>query len=97
MHINPAPEAGDTITYSYYWEPPTIATTAAEVICPDINIIARLALKEIYEGEDEQDLADKQGNIAEQMIVEHIGKDNIPAVGQFYTMNPIEGYGIGNY
>lgn len=98
VHINPAPTALETITYSYYWEPPTKTATSDEVICPDINIIARLALGEIYEGEDEQDLADKQKNIGEQLINEYVGKENAPAINQIYTVNPVEGnLGIGTY
>lgn len=101
MHINPAPTSSETITYTYYWEPPTKTATTDEVICPDIQILARLALGEIYESEDEQDLADKQKNIAEQLISEVIGKENSPAINQLYTVNPIESgsgnMGIGNY
>ena len=101
MHINPAPAATDTITYSFYWEPPEKTATTDEAICPDIEILARLALGQIYEGEDEQDLADKTKNIAEQMIADYIGKDNAPAVNQIYTMDAIENststHGIGNY
>ena len=101
MHINPAPATSETITYSYYWEPPAKTTTTDEIICPDVNILARLALGDIYEGEDEEDLANKQKNIAEQLIGEYIGKDNAPAVNQIYTMDSIENasytHGIGTY
>lgn len=101
MHINPAPAATETITYSFYWEPPTKTDTTDEIICPDPAILARLALKEIYEGEDEQDLADKMGNVAEQMINEYVAKDNSPAVNQTYSMGAIENVtsinGIGTY
>lgn len=101
MHINPAPAVTNTITYSYYWEPPEKTATTDEIICPDIQIIARLALGEVYEGEDEQELADKMKNIAEQMILEFIGKDNAPAINQTYSMGAIENVtstnGIGNY
>ena len=101
MHINPAPAATDTITYSYYWEPPEKTATTDEIICPDIQIVARLALGEIYEGEDEQDLADKQKNVAEQLINEYISKDNAPAVNQTYSMGAIENVtstnGFGTY
>jgi hypothetical protein len=101
VHINPAPAATDTITYSYYWEPPAKTGTTDEVICPDLNILARLALGDIYDGEDEQDLSDKQKNIAEQLISEVIGKENAPAVNQLYTMGAIENSlgikGFGTY
>jgi hypothetical protein len=98
IHINPAPAATDTITYSYYWEPPTKTLTTDEVICPDINILARMALAQIYEGEDEIDLANSMKQEAEQMILEYISKDNAPAVNQLITMpSAITTKGIGNY
>lgn len=101
MHINPAPAATETITYSYYWEPPELTATTEYVTCPNIKIIALLALGEIYDGEDEQDSADKVRNEAEQLISELIGLDNAPAVNQLYQMYPIESSisskGIGEY
>ena len=101
MHINPAPAATDTITYSFYWEPPEITLASEYVICPNTRIIAYLALAEIYDGEDEGDLADKRRIEAEQLIAEVIGQDNAPAVNQLITMYPIESAttstGIGTY
>ena len=101
MHINPAPAATQTITYSYYWEPPEITLASEYVICPNTRIIAYLALAEIYDGEDEGDLADKRRIEAEQLIAEVIGQDNAPAVNQLITMYPIESAttstGIGTY
>lgn len=101
MHINPAPAATDTITYTYYWEPPAKTLTTDEVICPDIQILARLALAQIYEGEDEQDMALNLKSEAEQLISEQMAKDNAPAVNQLYTMDSIENQtvptGIGTY
>lgn len=101
MHINPAPAATDTITYSFYWEPPAKTATTDEIICPNVKIIALLALAEIYEGEDETDLAREKKNEAEQMIAEAIGVENAPAVNQIYTMeateNAVSSKGIGNY
>lgn len=101
MHINPAPAATETITYSYYWEPPTKTATTDEIICPDIKILALLALAEIYESEDERDLAKETKNEAEQLILECISKENSPAVNQLYTMDATENstsvQGIGTY
>ena len=101
MHINPAPAATQTITYSYYLEPPEITLASEYVICPNTRIIAYLALAEIYDGEDEGDLADKRRIEAEQLIAEVIGQDNAPAVNQLITMYPIESAtsstGIGTY
>lgn len=101
MYINPAPAATKTITYTYYWEPPAKTTTSDEVICPDLRILALLALAEIYDGEDERDYAIEKRNAAEQLIGECVGKENAPAINQLYTMSPIESvtsdHGIGNY
>lgn len=101
MHINPAVAATETITYSYYWEPPTKTATTDEIICPDIKILALLALAEIYESEDERDLAKETKNEAEQLILECISKENSPAVNQLYTMDATENstsvQGIGTY
>jgi len=101
VHINPAPAATETITYSFYWEPPAKTLTSDDVICPDTGIIARLALGEIYESEDEQELADKQKNVAEQLIAEYVSKDNSPAVNQLYQVEAIENMpnksGYGTY
>ena len=101
MHINPAPAATDTITYSFYWEPPTKTATTDEIICPNLKILALLGLAEIYESEDERDLAKETKNEAEQLILECIAKENSPAVNQLYEMiateNSTSAHGIGNY
>ncbi|MGE9191044.1 hypothetical protein, partial [Escherichia coli] len=47
MHINPAPDTGTTIYYSYYWTPPARTLTTDDVICPNPEIIAYLALAQI--------------------------------------------------
>jgi hypothetical protein len=101
MFINPKPASTDTITYSYYWEPPTKTATTDEVICPNLNVLADLTLAQIYESEDERDLALEKKNEAEQLIAECISKENSPAVNQLYSMGAIENvtssHGIGNY
>lgn len=97
MHINPAPEATDTITYSYYWEPPALTATTDYCVCPNPKIIALLASAEIHEGEDERDIAKEEKNEAEILISEMIGTDNMPAQNQLYSMGAIENSGIGNY
>ena len=101
MHINPAPQTTETITYSFYWEPPAKTATTDEIICPDTQVLARLALAQIYEGEDEQTMAKDLKNEAEQLITEYISKENAPAVNQIYTVNPIESgtsnRGFGSY
>jgi hypothetical protein len=97
MHINPAPAATDTITYSYYWVPPTLTATTDYCLCPNPKIIALLASADIHIGEDEVDVADKEKNEAEQLINEVIGVDNAPAQNQTYGTPVIEGKGLGNY
>jgi len=101
LHINPAPAATETITYSYYWEPPVKTATTDKILCPDVKIIALIALADLYDGEDETDLADRKRNEAEQMISEYIGKENAPAVNQLYGMGAIESAtvtrGVGTY
>jgi hypothetical protein len=97
MYLNPAPVATDTITYSYYWEPPVKTLTTDKVLCPNMRIIALLALAEIYESEDEGDLAVEKKNEVEQLISECVSKENSPAVNQFYAMGVAENSGIGNY
>lgn len=101
MHINPAPASTETITYTYFWEPPDLTLTTDKVICPDPQIIALLALAEIFEGEDETELAIVKKNEAEQAISDVVGQDNTPALGQLYTVKANENQsgnnGIGTY
>jgi hypothetical protein len=97
MHINPAPAATDTITYSYYWEPSTLTATTDYCVCPNPKIIALMASAEIHESEDERDVAKEEKNEAEQLISELYGQDNSPAWNQLYGVGSIEGSGIGNY
>jgi len=96
MYINPAVKATETITYSYYWEPPTKTLTTDKVMCPNMRIIALLALAEIYESEDEAEMAVDKKNEAEQLISECVSKENSPAVNQIYTIG-VEDSGIGTY
>ena len=101
MHINPAPAATETITYTYYWEPPEKTATTDEIICPNIRILALLALADIYVGEDEMELAIEVKNEAEMLIAETIARENAPAVNQTYAVgaveNAISSQGIGTY
>lgn len=100
MRINPTPANGDTITYSHYWEPPTRTLATDTVVCPKPELIARLALSYIYEGEDEEKYKEQQV-LAEQLIQELTGMENSPAVGQTYSFgsveNPLGNRGIGSY
>jgi hypothetical protein len=101
MYINPAPAATKTITYSFYWEPPAKTLTTDKVICPNPIILADLAIAQIYESEDERELALEKRNEAEQLIAEIIGKENSPAINQRYSMGAVENatsnHGIGSY
>ena len=100
LHINPAPAATETITYSYFWQPPTRTLVTDAIICPNQMIISYLALADIYDSEDDPKNTVYK-NLAEQMIAELVGKENSPAVNQAYSMGAIEnmngGGGIGTY
>lgn len=101
MHINPIPTASDTIYYSYYWLPPARTASSDAVTFVDDEALARLALAEIYEGEDEDDKAIAQKSLAEQIIDELVSTENSPAQNQTYSMGAIENSitnrGIGSY
>lgn len=101
MHINPIPTASDTITYSYYWIPPTRTASTDAVTYIDDEALARLALSEIYEGEEEDDKAITQKSLAEQILDEAIGVENAPSVNQTYNFgaieNSVKNQGIGSY
>lgn len=96
MYINPTPDTGATITYSYYFLPPERTSTTDVVISPNNETIARLALAFILEGEEEYDLADAYKNEAEQMIAELIGLETENESGN--TQSFKSAYrGIGTY
>lgn len=101
MHINPIPSAGSTVTYSYYFMPPKRTSVDETVIAPDVMMVARLALAEIYEGEDEIQKSLQQKQEAEQLFAELQGRELVPAIGQSLTMGSIENQryskGIGTY
>lgn len=101
VHINPVPANGDTIYYTYFWEPPTRTATSDAVVCPNLKIIAKLALGYIYEGEDEDQKAILAKQDAEQMILELDGMEVMPAQNQIYTVgaieNSVQDQGFGTY
>lgn len=101
VHINPAPETGEEIYYSYFFMPPTRTTTSDYVYCSNPMILVRLALAFIFEGEDEVQKGLLENRKAEQLIDEQIGTDNAPAYGQLLQMDSIENTprnrGIGTY
>jgi len=97
IHINPKPAATETITYTYFWEPPTLTATNEYCVCPNPKIIALMASAEIHESEDERDTAKDEKNEAEQLIAEVIGEENTPNQNQLYAMGSLSKHGIGNY
>ena len=97
MHINPAPAATDTITYSFFWEPGTLTATTDVCVCPNPKIITLMASAEIHESEDERDTAKDEKNEAEQLIAEVIGNDNMPNINELYSMGKTESGGFGTY
>lgn len=100
MHVNPVPANGDTIYYSYFWEPATLTTTTDSIVCPNMDIIVRLTNSYIYEGDDEEKYKDELVK-AEQLISDYIGLENTPAINQTYSFGAIENSvrsrGIGTY
>lgn len=101
MKVNPVPANGDVITYSYFYEPPKRTLTTDIVVCPNMDIIIRGALADIYESEDETQKALLLKQEVEQLIEELMGIENAPAVNQLYSVassiNSIKNHGIGNY
>lgn len=77
VYINTAPAATDTIYFDYYWQPPKRTTTTDVVVCPNMDIVVRLALAYLYEGEDEEKYAEELQQ-AEQIINEYEGHDDSP-------------------
>ncbi len=101
MTINPTPANSVTITYSYFWEPPTVTATSDTVTTPSMKVIALLALGDIYMNEDEVQKSLLVKNEAEQIISELEGLDNMPGNNQLYAESAIENQtmirGIGSY
>lgn len=101
MHINPAPETGVTITYSYFWIPPKRTADTDYVYSVDMEALTRLTLSELYELEDEAEKAVEQRQIAEEIISEAMGYDNSPNYNQLFKFDAIENAsqtrGIGGY
>jgi hypothetical protein len=97
VHVNATPTTAQTVYYSYYWTPPARTLSTDSIVCHNPMVIAKLALADIYEGEDELNLADSNKAEAEQLITELFGTDNSPAVNQVVTMANHTPLGIGNY
>jgi len=101
IHINPAPTASETITYSFFWIPPKRTSTSDNVVCVSIEALARFTLAEIFDTEDEFDKATDQRNIAEQIISDEGGWENTPHMGQTYSVEAVENQfknrGLGSY
>lgn len=101
VHINPAPETGEAIYYSYYYTPPKRTATSDVVICPDMEALARLTAAYIYEGEEEDEKAILLKREAENIIGELLGLENMPAQNQLKAMgsitNQITPRGLGSY
>jgi hypothetical protein len=97
VHVNATPSASETIYYSYYWVSPVLTSTTSTLVCSNPKIIAKLALGDIYEGEDETEKSIMAKNEAEQLINELVGMDNQPAVNQLVSMGGSISRGIGTY
>lgn len=101
MHISPTPANLTTITYTYFFQQPDVTATTDVVYAPDATVIAKLALGDIYHGEDELQKEQQQKSEAEQLIDELTGIENQPSKNQLYGMKAIESQitnrGIGGY
>jgi hypothetical protein len=101
MYINPAPESGVTITYSYFWLPPERTSTTDSVYCVNLEALARDACGELLMSEDERDEGREEKALAEQIINEEMGWENTPHVNQHYAMGSYvsadKPRSIGNY
>lgn len=96
IYINPAPTALQTITYSYYYDPPVRTSTSDLIVCPNPVIIAYSVLSDIFASEYDDQKSQLYKQQEEQLIDEMIGRENSPAVGQRYTMDDIENSGTRN-
>lgn len=95
IHLSPD-TTGDTITYSYYWQHPTVTTTSSAVYIPDPDIAARRALAYLYEGEDEEKYQE-QYKLSEQMANDWDEAEDQPAIGQLFAVSSNITRGIGDY
>lgn len=90
VHINPAPETGSTIYYSYYYRPVKVTATADVVTAPSILAVIKMALGEIFESEEEYDSGTRYKSEAEQIISDLMGNEETPATNQLYSQGAIE-------
>lgn len=101
MYLSPAPTASETIYYSYFWMPPTRTQSSDAVVSFDFEALARLALADLYEAEDEDDKAFDQRTIAEQIINDALSQENTTPIGQNFSMgsssNAGRNRGFGTY
>lgn len=95
LHLSPD-TTGQTITYSYYWQHPTVTTTSSPVYIPDPDIAARRALAYLYEGEDEEKYQE-QYQLSEQMANSWDENEDQPAIGQLFSFSSNVNKGIGSY
>jgi len=96
LTISPNPDTGVTIYYSYYWIPPKRTSTSDSVYCLNMEALARQALAEIYDSEDEDDKAAIERNKAQQLLSTENQTEEAPSQSQNYVMSGNE-RGIGTY
>lgn len=99
--INPTVATGTTAYYSYYYEPPAKTASSEYVYCSNPMIIVKLAMGDIFEGEEEMQAANLARNEAEQLIEALSGLETSPAKNQTYSMtageNATRSNGLGTY
>lgn len=97
VRVNPAPATGETVYYSHFWVPASKTSSSESVYCFDPKILAYLAMADIYEGEEEPEMALDALQKAEALIGSYEGIEEAPAVNQMYQMATVEHRGIGTY
>lgn len=99
--FNPVPTAGQTIYYTYFWQPADKTSADEYVYCDNPLLIGHLALADIYGQEEEFEKQQLEQRVAEQMIGEMEGDEEEPADNQTYQMSSIENMsrprGYGSY
>lgn len=96
LFLSPTPESGVTITYSYFWQPPKRTSTSDTIYTVNDEAVTRTALAEIYDSEDEGELAALERNKVENILVNEIDVEEGAAPGQTFIMTPYTN-GFGNY
>ena len=101
IKVNPAPANGDTVYYSHFWVPAEKTSATESVYCFDPKILAYLAMADIYESEEEPEMALDSLQKAESILGTYESVEETPAINQIYQVGAIENSprnrGLGTY